>query len=118
MGLINDILADEAQFYFDADLMPGVESISYTPFGGSPRTIKAQITREDIINVGEINAAPILITVENHATRGILQSTMNASGDTVTLKYRVGGTSRTYRIGNPIDHDEHTLTFRVLGKGE
>lgn len=118
MGIQSSVESDIAKYFFDPDMMPGAEAITYTAFGGSPITIYAQITREDVIHVGEIAAAGILITVENHATRGILQSAMNTSGDTVTLKYRVGGTSRTYRIGNPIDHDEATLTFRVLGKGE
>jgi hypothetical protein len=118
MGFIDDVEAEMTRIFFDPDLCPGAEQITYAPFGGSPRTIYAQVVREGIAGVGEINAAPMLITVENHATRGIALSSLNVAGDKVTLKYRPGGTTRDFRLSPPVDQDTQTLTFRVFGRGD
>jgi len=118
MGIQDSVETSINRYFFDADIMPGAESIVYTPFGGTPRTIFAQVVRGEIETVNGINAAAMSVTVENHATRGINLATMNASGDKVAIKYRPGGTTREYKLMPPADHDAYVLTFRILGKGE
>lgn len=81
------------------------EPVTYTPSGGSPRTIQAIVDRdppERIAGAGDLYAPKMTIDVQNDPVNGIDSSAMNLHGaDTVTVAYRVGGTPQTFGVYLP-----------------
>lgn len=116
MGLLNaQIAADAAWIFQDADSVPGMESITYTPRNGTPRTINAIINRNPPeIAAGNMRKPSMTITVANSATLGIDITTFNAGGDSATLGTDTADTAKKlYLLGKPTAQDAGTLTFEV-----
>lgn len=118
MGVMDDLMAEEAERLFDADLLPGVETISYTPQGGDARDIAAHVSRQGLTGMDGVPVRIVRVAVENHATRGIDAATMVVGGDTIEVAPRPGGTARAYHLP-PLDaeSDEHVLRFTLEGAG-
>lgn len=71
------------------------ESITYTPSGGSPRTITALVDRnplEELSELGAVLVPAVEIEVLDNATTGIDSATLNVGGDTVTVALWPGKT--------------------------
>jgi hypothetical protein len=119
MGLIDDVMDDDAAFaFFDADLLP-MESITYTKQSGTTRTINAHIER-----LGEqANGLKVVfvtrVTVRNNSTYGIATSELVVGGDSVSFAYRRGGTARRW-ILPPLDDnsDAQQNIFILEGRAD
>ena len=105
MGLLDDVLASDAQFIVDTDGFG--ESIVYTPRGGSARTVNAIVVRRI---PGQLDEAPseslaedIEVHIRNHDTEGVTR--VNLGGDMVTLARRIGETPVELQVYQIIDHD-------------
>ncbi len=82
------------------------EEITYTPKGGSAKTIKAIVDRK-VLNPAAETANRIFIDevdipIATDATYGVV--TVNRGGDKVTLPDE-NGVSRTYNVGDIIGND-------------
>lgn len=92
------------------------ESVTYTPLGGTARTITAIIDRQEVstINGSEPQRQMVItVVVANDATLGIASSAINLGGDTITLPVRYGNTATQRRIARIIDHDQGALTLEL-----
>lgn len=92
------------------------EEIVYKPHGGLPRTITAIVNRTPPApppGATEVVVPRLTITVENHATRGILLSDCDTGGDLVELAVRAGGTAEERTIGHPLNDDGNAPVFPV-----
>ncbi len=104
MGIQDKVDQGLAVFHIDADALPGVESVSYTPSGGSARTISAIVDRSPaaMITDNGVSTPRVRITVANHATRGILSSAVNQHGaDKVSVAVMQGGTAESLGVYLP-----------------
>lgn len=115
MGLIDDIMAMDGSYVVDSDLMPGVESITYTPASGSPVAINAQVFRalpQDVTG-SEILSTPMLkIWIRRHVTEGRL--TIDLGGDNVTVAIRMGGTPESVPVAAIESEDAGGFMLRLL----
>lgn len=101
---MDDILSEDAALFCDPDVMPGGESITYTPKGATPVTINANVFRYGPQAVsGQVIAPHIEIEIPNHATKG--RTSINVGGDTVTLPERQGETAITLRVNQILQQD-------------
>jgi hypothetical protein len=84
------------------------ETVSYTPKGGSAKTIKAVVNRErpdpaaEVSNRAYFNQLEIMIA--NDATNGI--AAINKDGDTVSLPLRPGGVAVTFTVKDILSSDD------------
>lgn len=92
------------------------EEIVYKPYGGLARTITAIVNRSPPTpppGATEGVVPKLTVTVENHATRGILLSDYDTGGDLVELAVRAGGTAEERTIGHPLNDDGNAPVFPV-----
>ncbi len=106
MGLLNSQIAADADWIFgDVDSVPGMESITYTPRVGTPRTINAIVDRfppERINARGEIVTPKLTITVANSTTLGINSAELDAYGnDKATVALRIGAAAQDFGVYLP-----------------
>lgn len=92
------------------------ESISYTPNGGSAKTIKAVINRERLNQQGQDQGRTVTkeceIQIANDATYGV--TSVSKGNDTVSFPvYNEGGTNVTWRVIEVISKDEGMWHLRV-----
>lgn len=119
MGLIDSAHNLDMQMAYDADLMVGVETITYKPMTGATRSISAQVFRDGIVTTeGGMTTAQMTIRCRNDSTYGIATSEINVSGDKVSVAYRKGGTARDYPIAELTMSDEQEIEFRVQGRSD
>lgn len=113
MGILDDILAADAQAFADADLMVGSESVTYTPRGGTAVTFDANVSRDVPIlaDSGDGYVPSIQVFVRNHATLGV--TSVNTGGDTVTIAERRGGTARTHQVREVLEQDAGGWLLRL-----
>jgi hypothetical protein len=116
MGAIDELFAETiSAVAFDADLFPGVETITYTPYGGSPKSIKAIVNRQGIkptFNVSKSKTEAIEIWIQNDATLGV--TTIDQGSDRVTMKPRLDKPAREMSIGEVFaDSDQSTWHISV-----
>ena len=100
MGLMDDVLAADSEAFVDVDGSFG-ESVTYTPRGGSARTISVVVDRNPEVE------AVIVIEARNHATLGISPTETGFIGGTVSVPMRVGETAVDFDVEqpNPIEQD-------------
>jgi hypothetical protein len=118
MGLIDDIAASDMSAFLDSDLMPGVESVTYTPKGGAARTIKANVFRFSAERIpGSVAGfAPYAeLVISRDATLGV--PTVTVGGDKVAIAVREGGSTQTYTISDIVNQDSASWTLRVNVNG-
>lgn len=84
------------------------ETITYTPKGGTAKTIAALIDRKPVNSVGEDSGRTLLgqieIVIANDSENGI--SSINKGGDTVSLPERVGDADIEWSVIDIVDQDE------------
>lgn len=116
MGLISDVLTDDAAYFVDADLVDS-ESIVYVKRSGATRTINAVVQRralEDLKSSASRLLVPsIMITVANSTTTGIATSEVDKGSDAVQIPDRLGGTTRTLSILEIVSQDAGMVTYAV-----
>lgn len=77
MGLIDQVLADDAAAFIDPDLMPGVESVTFIFLDGTTRKVNAQVFREGSVALPGMASGVTPraeIAVANNGTTGLLAS--------------------------------------------
>lgn len=107
MGILNSIISDlDAAAFTDPDLFG--EEVTYTPRGGEPRTINADVQRDPPVEIdlpgGQARRPKMIVTIRNHATLGA--DAIDSGGDTITVAYRLGGTAQAHAVGAPLASDE------------
>ena len=111
--MLDDILSDDAALAFcDTDSFG--ESVVFTPRStGTARTIKALVTRHPPEAVGRngVKLPRMEVSVRNHATLGILLTSLNTGGDVLSVAYRKGGTAEEFLVQQPHSQDSGMLTF-------
>jgi len=85
------------------------ETVTYTPYGGEARSIKAIIERGRLEPAaedhGRMLANSVEIMIANHAEYGVVS--VNKGNDTVALKKTLGDESDTvFFVADVISHDE------------
>lgn len=106
MGLLDDQLAIDAESFADTDAFG--ETVTYTPAVGSARSVSAVVMREPLERRQEaLNGVRerIVCYLRNDATLGVLASGVNRSGDTITVAWKRGGTTKVYRVVEVIEQD-------------
>lgn len=115
MGLLDDILEDDAAAFTDTDGFG--ESVTYTNRAGTTRTINAVVTRlPPKPGPGGTLVPNLRIEVANSTTTGIATSEWK-NGDTVTVAERRGGSTRAFQVHFPDDeagaHDAGMVTYEL-----
>lgn len=109
MGLIDDVLADDAATFVDVDAMPGAEELTYTKVGGTTRTIYGNVTRdppEALEGANGVFLPAMTIWIPNNTTNGITPTEVNNGGDTITVAYPKGASAVAHPIiGTPLSQD-------------
>jgi hypothetical protein len=104
MSAFNDMLAADAVNVFANPTEFG-ESGTFTPRGGTPRTIGAVVDRnppERINARGEFVTPKMTITVANDATTGISSADLDAYGnDKFAIPLRIGGVAQVFGVYLP-----------------
>lgn len=84
---------------FSASALPALmdhfgEEVTFSPYGGSPRTIDAIVTRQMPVPLSEVPTQllpNIDVWIRRHATNGAL--TINVNQDTITTPVQIGGSA-------------------------
>lgn len=99
MGVFEDVLKDDAAFGFCQTEGFGAEAVSFTPAGGSARTIYGPIERDPAEPDENGVLRPVYsMFFQNHATDGISSSATDTIGGTVTFARSPGGANLTLTI--------------------
>lgn len=92
----DDLLAQDAAIFTDADASAEVESVEFTPHGGTARTMSVQVFRNSPAEVEGRVLIGTQIFMQRHATLGAL--TINPGGDRVKIAKRRGGTAELHKV--------------------
>lgn len=100
-------MAIDARFsILDTDEM--AELISYKPYGGTPRTIKAVVIREPLqtrtMDEGRTSDKQCQVYIANHATEGI--NSVDLRRDKVSLPVRVGEVATDWVVSAVVSKDD------------
>jgi hypothetical protein len=74
------------------------EDVVYTPATGTPRTIRALVSRQQADAYGNTLSPMMTVSVANDATQGIVASSLNVGSDTITVSERPGKTAEARNI--------------------
>lgn len=102
MSDFDDMLTNTAQGFADTF----GEAVTFTPSGGTGRTINAIVTRRlpDGIDGASAGTTPMIeVEIERHATRGALA--INRGGDKITVAATYGGTAVARNIASILSED-------------
>ena len=84
------------------------ELITYTPKGGTAKSIRAVVDRRRIIPAGEDSGRTLInqveIVIANEATYGV--SSINKGGDLVSLPERIGGALVNWVVADILRQDD------------
>ena len=81
------------------------ETIVYRPRAAGSRNIKALVQRDLPLELANHEIVPAtVLRVRDHATLGILASTLDTGGDRVTWRPKRGGAVKTSRIVRLLPH--------------
>jgi hypothetical protein len=118
MTEFNAVLADDAANVFLAEFAEDVTYNPVTPTPANPvRSIRAVVTRQPPQPhpaMGDYVQPKMLIQVANDATLGISSATLDTGGDTITVAYRIGGSTGDYRIAIPQGRESHDAGMLLL----
>lgn len=97
MSAFSDMVTADAALFVDPAGCPGVESVTFKPFGGTPATINvnvlARMSPDVAVESGRTRNWHIVIFVRNSATTTIGRTSINTAGDLVTIATNYGGTA-------------------------
>lgn len=106
MSLKDQLKEDIKDCFLNSDEF--AEEISYTSYGGSPKTIKAIVDRQRINPAGEdtgrILTNEVEIAIANDETEGV--ASINKGKDTVVFPERIGGDDVTWFVADILKQDE------------
>lgn len=107
MTLKSDMVSDAQKAFLNDNEF--AETIQYTPFGGSPKSIKADVKRSPldsgVQDSGHLIARQAEVRIINHATDGV--TSVNKGNDLVSMPvYRGGGTNVDWRVIDVTHQDE------------
>ncbi len=112
MGLLSDQLVADALAMTSTDEFG--QDVSYTPSGGSARTIPAVVNYNPPSTMpesGKVLTGDASVEIRNHATLGA--TTITTQRDTITMPARIGGASRSWTIVEIISQDAGMFLVRV-----
>ena len=119
MGLLDQVMLDDAVNCSSHDII-GAEAIIYTPRGGgTPRTIYAVIDRNPPAIVEGTNTVRkpkfTISGIPNHATLGILAGDTAMIGGTLTFAAKIGRAAEPIVIPspNPAKQDPGAITIEI-----
>ncbi len=105
MSLKNQLNNDLINVFLNEDEF--AESITYTPKGGSPKTLSAIVNRQRLIpaseTTGRILTNQIEIIIANDSAYGV--TSINKGGDQVALPERIGEAAINWIVADVLDHD-------------
>lgn len=113
MSLATQIAADTAAILSTDEFG---ETVSYTPAGGSPKSIVGWVQRHAISPDGQLRGVPLQhpeLWILRDATSGVATPKPT---DTVTLLATPGGSSVTYRVASVIPTSDSALWHLRLVK--
>ncbi len=91
-----DMVAADAALFIDPAGCPGVESVTYKPFGGTPATIYVNVLARLAPDVaqesGRTRTWHIVVFVRNSSTSTIGRTSINTAGDSITIATIFGAT--------------------------
>lgn len=91
------------------------EEITYTPYGGTPRTIKAIVVRERLGTNPEDSGRTLRneceIFIANHATSGV--TSVDKGDDSVSFPEQIGGSAINWFIMDIISKDDGMWHLKV-----
>lgn len=107
MGLIDEVLKADAPMFVDPDIAFG-ESITYTRrSNGTDYTFNALVIRHSPEDRSRNDSLPYMdIYLVNDATWTKGPGSLDSGGDTITVAYRVGGSSEAQGYTVPLDQDQ------------
>lgn len=88
--------------------LPGAETVIYIPKSGSPRRIKAVISRNEAEQMPGIDGGSVPkfeVLVKNHETEGIASDELDTGGDKIEMGPRVDNIPRSLRLSILLNHD-------------
>lgn len=93
------------------------ETVVYRPKGGTPRSIKAVVSRQQFEGVpggGNFNSPAFMVVVENDAIKGIYLPELNRGNDAMDFPEReTDRQASTFKIERVMDQDRGMLTLEV-----
>ncbi len=122
MGLLDDVLADDAAFALSGDVMIDVETVTLVTTSGTTATtatISAQVGR---LQAQDQNGAVVPVwefVVRNDATYGILPSELRSAGSYIICalnKGESGASDKIYINDGAVSQDSGALMIRVDGQ--
>jgi len=115
MTLKNQMGIDARMSILDTDEL--AESICYTPYGGTQKTIKAIVVREPLqsrsIDENRTSERQCQIHIANDATDGITAVTVRF--DKVAFPIRPGETAVSWVVGSVVSKDDGMWHLMVTG---
>lgn len=117
MGVFDDLEALDAALFVDPSLMPGVETVLFTPYGSTAREIGANVNRNPpslIDGAKTIAAGMIEVFIRNHATLGA--TSINRDGDKISVAPRKGGNRVPMQIVEIVSQDAGGWVLRLRGR--
>ena len=110
MSAFDDILADDAALFIDADGFPGVESFTYWPKGGTPVTVSGPVTRDAIELQAKygiaIRAIVVFVSVADVPR-------VNSPGDAITIAFDYGKTPERMPVKQILQQDAGGFTLLI-----
>ena len=110
MSAFDDILADDAALFTDADGFPGVESFTYWPKGGTPKTVSGLVTRDALELQGKygiaIRAIVVFVSKQDVAK-------VNSPGDSIEIPFDLGDTAQRHTVKQILQQDAGGFTLLI-----
>lgn len=109
------MLAADAAIWIDSSASAEVESVTFTPRSGSPRTISAQVFRSLPVTVpgASIGNTPALqVFIRRHATLGA--TSIDRGGDTITVAVVKGRTAEALPVAEIVSEDAGGFLLRLI----
>lgn len=108
MSAFDDILASDAAIFTDPTLMPGVETITYTPSEGDEKTITAQVFRAVPV-MTEMGPSKVVRIIVNRADVPVVTKNV----DRVGVSLRVGETANEFVVSEIINQDAGAFELQL-----
>jgi len=89
-------------------LLPGSETVVYKPKSGSPRQIKAVVSRSLAAEIPGVNGGSVPkfeVLVKNDDSAGIASDELDTGGDKIEMAKRVADIPKTLRLVELLNHD-------------
>lgn len=116
MTLKTQMATDMKEVFLNSDEF--AESITYTPYGGSAKTINAVILRERLlpngVDAGRSVGRDAEILIANDSTEGVTSVTYRGPNlDTVSFPVNQGGTAVNWKVVDVLGKDDAAWHLKV-----